>query len=601
MHFANRMQIAWTFGAKAFVVQAVAIRVALVALSTVGIGAVIAGIGLAISKLTSTTEEATGALDKFKDVEDEGRRKSAEVQVELDNERKKLRALIEAKQDTTAAISDLNTKYGDIFGKHKTAAEWYDTLTRKSKAYAMQLGYEAQMKMLATQIAEKQIALDENNQKRAELWRQGKAQEIVKSGGQVSMDGSVHGGVAKTVDTKEYTELKDTGRTLVADINALNGKLKIAETRVASFAKEVGTPERTGIHQTTPNTGNLRNTGSSGSSRKLDNSRKASPALRAAGEAARDSYAAITSAPVVSPGVQPMAYEPPTAPKTIAEYDEAIRFYTERQQNEDADQIIKTQGIIDELTKGRDTLDLSVNIPSMIEEVAKIDSLPMEDYKLKIEDMGVDAVTSKLEYLRELLSDMDHPLGDKQRDSLKMLQGHYKRYASDLKKADKEKKKLEKTDAAAASIGQIGSALSGLGDSIELPELNIAGTLAQAIATMVAGYATATTQAASLGPWAWIAFAATGLAQLTAMISSVKGVAKFADGGIVSGPTYALVGEYAGARNNPEVIAPLDKLRSMINPAGSVVGGKFEMEVRGRKLYAVLQNENKLSGRKYDI
>ena len=42
----------------------------------------------------------------------------------------------------------------------------------------------------------------------------------------------------------------------------------------------------------------------------------------------------------------------------------------------------------------------------------------------------------------------------------------------------------------------------------------------------------------------------------------------FADGGIVSGPTAALVGEYSGARTNPEVSAPLDKLQSMIQGAG---------------------------------
>lgn len=46
------------------------------------------------------------------------------------------------------------------------------------------------------------------------------------------------------------------------------------------------------------------------------------------------------------------------------------------------------------------------------------------------------------------------------------------------------------------------------------------------------------------------------------------GLTGFADGGIVSGPTAALVGEYAGARTNPEVIAPLDKLQAMIQGAG---------------------------------
>jgi len=49
----------------------------------------------------------------------------------------------------------------------------------------------------------------------------------------------------------------------------------------------------------------------------------------------------------------------------------------------------------------------------------------------------------------------------------------------------------------------------------------------------------------------------------------------FADGGIVSGPTLGLVGEYPGASTNPEVIAPLDKLRSMLGGQNVVVTGKI--------------------------
>jgi len=61
-----------------------------------------------------------------------------------------------------------------------------------------------------------------------------------------------------------------------------------------------------------------------------------------------------------------------------------------------------------------------------------------------------------------------------------------------------------------------------------------------------------------------IAGVAGGLAK-TAFNSLVPA---FADGGIVSGPTIGLMGEYAGARTNPEVIAPLDKLKSMIGTNG---------------------------------
>jgi len=55
---------------------------------------------------------------------------------------------------------------------------------------------------------------------------------------------------------------------------------------------------------------------------------------------------------------------------------------------------------------------------------------------------------------------------------------------------------------------------------------------------------------------------------LGAFLQGGFGLTGFADGGIVSGPTAALVGEYSGARTNPEVIAPLDKLQSMIQGAG---------------------------------
>lgn len=559
------------------------------ALPVVGGALAIGSLVAILVELCSTTGEASEELNKFKDIEDEGRRKSAEVQVELDNETKKLKALIVAKKDTAQAVSDLNTKYGDIFGKHKTAAEWYDTLTKKSKAYAMQLGYEAQMKLLATQIAEKQIALEENNQKRAELWRQGKAQKTVKSGGQVSMDGSVHGGVAKTVDTDAYTNLKNTGRGLVADINTLNGKLKIAETRAHDLAKQVGTA----VGGTTNPTTNVTNPDPvKGKSTTKDETERLKKLKAAAGEAWK-SYEALVEGFKDGGEVQAQSKtpEPPKTPKNLAEYDEAIRFYSERQQMEDADQIMAIQEKIDELLKGRNVLQLSMDLPDMMKEAAGIDSLKGEDYMIKIGEIGADALIEKLSEINDLLADSENPVGNKQRQSLKMLQKQYGKYIGDLDEANKKKKGLEQTGKAAESINQMGSALAGLGDALELPVLNIAGTLAQAIATMVQGYATATTQAASMGPWAWIAFAATGLAQLTAMITSVKQATAFANGGIVSGPTYALVGEYAGASNNPEVIAPLDKLRTMLQPADQVRTVRVVGKIKGRDIVLAQEKE----------
>lgn len=66
----------------------------------------------------------------------------------------------------------------------------------------------------------------------------------------------------------------------------------------------------------------------------------------------------------------------------------------------------------------------------------------------------------------------------------------------------------------------------------------------------------------------------------------------FAEGGIVSGPTLGLMGEYPGAKSNPEVIAPLDKLKAMINPNPAFFG-HVEFEIRGDRLVGVLDTHNR--------
>lgn len=128
----------------------------------------------------------------------------------------------------------------------------------------------------------------------------------------------------------------------------------------------------------------------------------------------------------------------------------------------------------------------------------------------------------------------------------------------------------KKLDSACDAVSQLGGSLSGLGKSLELPGLDVAGTMAQAIAAMIQGYATATAQAATLDPIAWLAFAATGLAQLTAMINSVKSMGKFASGGIVGGSsTY---GDRKFARvNSGEMILNKSQQTRLFN----LIDGRF--------------------------
>lgn len=157
----------------------------------------------------------------------------------------------------------------------------------------------------------------------------------------------------------------------------------------------------------------------------------------------------------------------------------------------------------------------------------------------------------------------------------------------------------EKSTQLAQGMSQVAGSLQQTGSNLGIPAIDVMGTIAGAIATLVAGYATATSQAATLGPWGWIAFAATGLAQLTAIVASVKNLPKFADGGIAYGPTVGLFGEYAGASTNPEVVAPLDRLKSLITPA-SEGGGRIYCEditIDAGKLRLAMRYENRRHSR----
>lgn len=100
----------------------------------------------------------------------------------------------------------------------------------------------------------------------------------------------------------------------------------------------------------------------------------------------------------------------------------------------------------------------------------------------------------------------------------------------------KDGKETEKSwNAAAQAVQSVGGAMQ----SIEDPAAKVAGTIAQAIASIALGYAQATTQAATLGPWAWVAFAATGMAQMISMISGIHNATGYAEGGIIKGNSYS--------------------------------------------------------------
>lgn len=147
-------------------------------------------------------------------------------------------------------------------------------------------------------------------------------------------------------------------------------------------------------------------------------------------------------------------------------------------------------------------------------------------------------------------------------------------------------------EAAATAIATT-TAVTGAAQEIAASTAKTAVKSAETTANVSAAASGAMAAHASI-PFAGIAL---GLAAVAAIVAAMKSIPKFADGGVVSGPTLAMVGEYAGASGNPEVIAPLDKLRSMLAPSQGYGSGDVNFRIKGRELVGIIEKENNIRRR----
>ena len=118
-------------------------------------------------------------------------------------------------------------------------------------------------------------------------------------------------------------------------------------------------------------------------------------------------------------------------------------------------------------------------------------------------------------------------------------------------------------------------------------------------ALIAAGVATEAFKSLFANPIAGIIAGTALIATAAAAKAALQNATAFAEGGIVSGPTYALVGEYSGASNNPEVIAPFSKFKSMIEPmfTESGMSGEVRFVIKGETLEGILSKMNRKRNR----
>lgn len=339
------------------------------------------------------------------------------------------------------------------------------------------------------------------------------------------------------------------------------------------------------------------------------------------------------------------------AAKSIEELDEAIKYYQALQSKQSTDEIANTQRIIAAYEAKKKAMQRGIEIPSMQKEIAEINALTGREYKLKIKSMGFDELTEKIYELRRQLADLDNPVTGEQRKDIEQIIATYEKWRSQtINTFSTFKSGWDGIKGVGSGIESITNALEGNGNAwqvvtgivdgfiqiaegiqtiISIIDLLTTATTAHTVAkaaesaavvtaTTTQGVEAATQEVAAaaaiptiiankaltasyvqlasamyMAAHAYIPFAGFGIgagfsAAAVALVQAI-GLMPFAEGGVVSGPTMALIGEYAGASNNPEVVAPLDKLRSMIEPSVSHV--EVTGKIKGRDIVLVQEKE----------
>ena len=339
---------------------------------------------------------------------------------------------------------------------------------------------------------------------------------------------------------------------------------------------------------------------------------------------------------------------------TVKELTAAIEKLNTASEKQSGDEFYNTQKTIAAYQRKLELMKDGAEWQAKLREAKEIGQLGEREMKIRIRGIGIEELQSRIEAIQKRLADTTNPVSPEQRRDLIELANTYK---SLQKKAVSAISMVRSAWGGVSSIGNTVESLSStlrgnasawqklsavLNAVLQMEEnfkalnqvMRIFGlvsaanktikeqettativnaqavqteaqtTIAAATAKTAANKAEATTNVAGAAaktfnahaaiPWVGIAVAA---ALTGVMIATMASLPKFAEGGIAYGPTLGLFGEYAGASHNPEVVAPLDRLRSLIAPQESSGGGSVRFRIEGRDLVGVLSKVSRHNGR----
>lgn len=529
-----------------------ALRIATAALYagiTLGLSVAITALVALISRLAKKSAEAAEDVGRAKEATDAYRDAASGARSEITKDIVETEKLIRQKADESGKVRDLNERYGEIFGHYGTLAEWYDVLTTKSEAYCRQLGYQAKAEKLIQQNSRAIVELDEIRKQKKALEDSGKTSRkgMVFVPGAMEQDGGHY--EIQNVPTRKYSKLIAQEKKLEASIRATTRAMQEASSEAEKASDDLKS-KTDGITKMTPGSG--------------------------AGQA--------------------------SAVKGLAE--DIADYRTQVQRAMEVNEAFNG-------SFGQNAVELKAMQSGLTSLIGKY-GLENDAVRALVDEYNALALSRAKAMMSGSLAVSGNAGGGSasamSTPGLAKATKEIKDYTSAQEAAAKRQSEMQQ------GLGAIAGAFSSLGNAVGEAAgawMEWAGNLVSAIsqaipsiAALVAAKKTeaaANTAAAASGAGSAVAGIpfvgpAMAVAAILSVIAALASVPKFAGGGIAYGPTLGLFGEYAGASGNPEVVAPLDRLRSLLGFSGDL-GGRVVFRIRGRDLEGVLTDRNNLTHR----
>lgn len=588
-------------------VSVTALRVATVALYaalTMGISLAIQGIITLVTKLSSSSSAAAGALGETEEATSAYKDAASAARAEIAKDIVAIEDLVKSKGQEGEKVAELNGRYGESFGRYSTLAEWYDVLQTKCEAYCRQLGYQAKAQKLVEQQSGDIVELDEVRRRMKELEATGGDKKTVNMGY-----------ASIVAQTPEYSRLEARAKELEASVSATAEAIREATGEAAEAADEMAAGAQGAAKATDWHAMSLTDL-----NKEIQNQKKLVSDLAGVNESEAKSAAEVLKqmeARADSLG-KTFGLTSTSNGKSVKGLAEDVRSYREK-----VERAVDVQGtfnsVFDETKTRLDTMKSGITelINKYGDEAAAVRTLIAEYYSL---GRGRGDSLMNLPSLTALPSGsaVKYTAADKYRKkgTYEGLQGKtpieqtataIEEYQKAIERAQKRQSEFQ------SGISAIGNTFSSLSDVVgegAAAWLDWAGNLLQAIASAIPSIvaltaakkaeATASAAAAATGgaasvasiPWVGPAMA---VAAVASILSAFASMPKFAAGGIAYGPTLGLFGEYAGASTNPEVVAPLNKLKSLLG--GEEGQSEVRFRICGRDLEGVLEKRNRLRRR----